>query len=141
MNDERKMILEMVSKGEVSVDEGEKLLNALNESEESLAVSELKSGVKAKRIVIAVERDGKKTVNLRVPVALIKSALKLGKAGMAFSTQWGEKDVDAEKVMAFIDEIDMDEIMDGLNDGDTTLPYTIIDAYDDENQHVTIILE
>ena len=141
MDEERRMILEMVGKGEVTVDEGERLLTALIESDKKLPDASLTEGVKAKRITIIVDKDGKKMVNLRVPVALIRPALKLGKAGMAFSSQWSDKDVDKEKIMALVDEIDLDEILDSLNDGDVTLPYTIIDVDDDEGQHVQITLE
>lgn len=141
MNEERKMILEMVSRGEITVDEAERLISAVGENEDAMILPSLSNGVSPKRIVIVVDKDGKKMVNLRVPIAFIRPALKLGKAGMALSAKHGESDVDTEKIVALIDEIDMDEIMDSLNDGDITLPYTIIDVEDDENQHVMITLE
>jgi hypothetical protein len=141
MKEERRMILEMVSKGEVTVEEGERLLSALSESDQSGGPPMVLRGIQPKRFVILVTKDGRKSVNLRIPFGLLRPALKLGKAGMAFGSQWGDKDMDREMIIKMIDEIELDEILDSLSEGEMVLPCTIIDVDDENGQHVEIILE
>ena len=82
MSDERQRILTMVAEGKISVDEAEKLLDALknNKGESmgtlapSLTVSEKKN---LKYLRVLVESKSKDNVNVRVPMALLRAGLKL----------------------------------------------------------------
>lgn len=134
------MILEMVSKGKITVDEGERLLGAIPERAETLP-ARLRPAVQPRKLTVLVTKDGRKAVNVRMPFGLLRPAMKLGKAGMAFSSRWSENSSENERIMQLLDEIDLDEILESLSDGETTLPCTIVDVDDDEGQHVQITLE
>jgi hypothetical protein len=140
MNEERRLLLEMISKGEISVDDGERLLGAIPERPAEPPVR-MRAGVQPRKLAVLVTKEGRKTVNIRMPFGLLRPALKLGKAGMAFSGRWSENNVDMERIMQLLDEIDLDEILESLSDGETTLPCTIVDVVEDEGQHVQITLE
>jgi hypothetical protein len=79
MNEERKKILEMVASGKISVEEAERLMNAMDENPDS----EDKGNGKVKNpkyLRIQVEpgsenSDGER-VNVRIPINLIKAGLK-----------------------------------------------------------------
>lgn len=143
MNESRKMILQMLKDGEISVDDAERLIEAVSDErpEESEAAP---SGPSPKRISVKVTELGKTKVNVKIPFSLLRIALKLGKtAGLAAAIT--TKNVDGETATEILDalkEIDPDEILGSLSDGDISLPYTIVDVDDDDaDQHVKIILE
>jgi hypothetical protein len=82
MSDERQKILSMIAQGKISVDEAEKLLDALqNNKGEHMSVSSYapvsseKKQLKFLRVV--VESKNKDNVNVRVPMALLRAGLKL----------------------------------------------------------------
>ena len=80
MNEERKKILEMVAAGKISVEEAERLLNAIEEGS-GAAGKEPAAGKKPKYLRVLVEPKGDKPnyekVNVRVPINLIRAGLKL----------------------------------------------------------------
>lgn len=81
MSEERKKILEMLGDGKITVDEAERLLNALAaRGGGTSAVAESGGGVKATpkylRVLVQGGEDG--NVNVRVPLALIRAGMKLG---------------------------------------------------------------
>jgi hypothetical protein len=73
MSEERKQILSMLADGKISVDEAERLLEAVKEPEGDAGEGKPKG--KAKFIQILVN-DGDEKVNIRVPLGLIKAGMK-----------------------------------------------------------------
>ena len=78
MGDDKRKILEMLSKGKISVDEAERLLKALGDGDASTGVTG--SGKKPKYLRVLVEpteesQEGER-VNVRVPMNLIRAGLK-----------------------------------------------------------------
>jgi len=78
MSDEKKRILEMLSKNKITVDEAERLLTALGDSNDRGKSSS--SGNMPKYLRVQVEPQGPKSdgerVNVRVPMNLIRAGLK-----------------------------------------------------------------
>lgn len=142
MTEERKMILEMVKEGTITVEEGEQLLTAMGEEEKSASASlEVYQGKKLspKRLLVLVTENGRPKVNVRVPFSLVRVGLKLGQSfgGMSYTN-----DPAGRKALEALQEIDIDELLDSISDGDITLPYTMVDMDDlDKGEHVTIVLE
>ncbi|WP_415347888.1 SHOCT-like domain-containing protein [Clostridium perfringens] len=69
--DEKKKILEMISEGKISPEEGMKLLNALGENKEEFVIK--KKIYKTLKVKVEVENEEVK-VNLSIPLSLIKVA-------------------------------------------------------------------
>lgn len=143
MNEERRMILEMLQSGTVSVEEAERLMEALpnaaaktDEASESEIVPFANAKrISPKRLLIRVTEQGKTKVNVKVPFSLVRAGLKLGQT---FGSLGAKYAAEAE----LIKNIDIDEVLDSLSAGEISLPYTLIDVDDDEKeQHVQIILE
>jgi hypothetical protein len=132
MNEERKMILQMLKDGEISIDEAERLLDAVPDD-----------GLAPKRISIKVSEGEKVKINLKIPFSLMRTAIKLGKtAGFigAMSTKSMQGDM-SDEIMDTIKAIDPDEIISGLTEGVISLPHTIVDVDDEMGQNVVIVLE
>jgi hypothetical protein len=81
MSEERKKILELLAGGKISVEEAEKLLAALAESEGEPFHGKLKEGARLKYLRVVVEpgpgSDKDERVNIRVPIKLIRAGIKL----------------------------------------------------------------
>ena len=147
MNEERKMILQMLKDGEISVEEAERLIEAVSDERphtETPYSGKALHGPHPKRISVLVTEHGKTKVNVKVPFSLVRTALKLGKtAGLisAITTKSTHGDMVAE-IMDAIKDIDPDEILNSLSEGAIDLPYTIVDVDDDvEGQQVKVTLE
>lgn len=147
MSEEKRMILEMLNSGDINVEEAEKLLSAIPEDSKDNAVALAKEsrGIQPKKIKVSVtdNNTGKKKVDIRVPFSLVRAGLKIGTAGMALGAKYNT-DQDSQQILDILKDIDIDEIMDSINDGDITLPYTMIDMdnmEDGKNEHVEIVLE
>src|SRR5258708_2658150 len=78
MNENRRKILEMLSHGQITPDEAERLIAAL-EQEPPASGSHPKVKVKYLRVVVAADEknDGSTTVNIRVPMQLLRAGVKL----------------------------------------------------------------
>lgn len=80
MNEERKKVLEMLAEGKISVDEAERLLEALKkkgtESSPQTALTESLNDLPKYLFVKVDAADGDK-VNIRVPLKLVKAGIKL----------------------------------------------------------------
>lgn len=146
MNEERKMILEILKNGDITVEEAERLMEALQEDGGSNAggSGELRtySGrPDPKRLVVQVTENGRTKVNVRVPFSLVRLGLKMGKTFGSMGT-WYSTDESGAQAMEILQSIDVDEIIDSLKDGDVTLPYTIVDVEEEiKGERVLIILE
>jgi hypothetical protein len=117
MKDERKQILDMLAEGKISAEDAERLLDRL-ESDEAVNPDLLTStspGVKTKlkylRVVVD-SADGDK-VNVRVPLALIKTGIKLTAVLPDNATeQLHEKGVDLSR----LSELDAEELDEALRE-------------------------
>ena len=83
MNDETRRILDLLSQNKISVDEADQLLRAIaSPPPQTDAPPKADSARKPRFIRIAVHKTGRhggeKDVNIRVPLAIIKSGLRLG---------------------------------------------------------------
>lgn len=78
MNENRRQILEMLAAGKITADEAERLISAV-ETEPQPAGSEPKSKSKPKYIRVVVDDNGKGATkaNIRVPMQLLRSGVKL----------------------------------------------------------------
>jgi len=79
MNEERKKILEMLSEGKISVEEAEKLMDAVSKEEQESKGFKDTSGrkiLKYLRVVVEPKQKGGDRVNIRVPLNLIRAGLK-----------------------------------------------------------------
>jgi hypothetical protein len=72
MNEEKARILKMLEDKKITADEAMKLLDALDRTGSRPSERELKR----KWLHIRVEKDGKQTVNLKLPLALLKFGFK-----------------------------------------------------------------
>jgi ABC-type antimicrobial peptide transport system ATPase subunit len=72
MNEHRRQILQMLSQGQITADEAEQLITALEKEPESGSTPK----VRAKFIRVVVE-DGPTKVNVRVPMQLLRAGVKL----------------------------------------------------------------
>lgn len=73
MNEEKLRILKMLEDGKVSAEQAAKLMEALDKSGARPSENEIKK----KWLHIRVAKDGRDTVNMRVPLALLKFGFKL----------------------------------------------------------------
>jgi hypothetical protein len=123
MSEERRKILEMLSKGKISVDEAERLLTAVSEGSEQAPSQSFSSGSKLKYLRVLVEpapdnKNGDR-VNIRVPLNLIRAGLKWA----AFIPKHAQEKVDEALKEKGIDvdfnkmkPEDLEEIIVNLND-------------------------
>jgi polyhydroxyalkanoate synthesis regulator phasin len=80
MSENRRDVLEMLSKGQITADEAERLIAALEKEPSTSGVndSESSSKVKPKYIRVVVDDNGGATkVNVRVPMQLLRAGVKL----------------------------------------------------------------
>lgn len=143
MNEERRMILQMLQDGSISVEEAERLMEAIPAETSTLEMVETSSVAQPRRIKVVVTEDDKTKVNVKVPFSLMRVGLKLGQSAGAIGSKYA-KDAEEAQVLDVLKNIDVDELLGSLNDGEITLPYTIVDVDHDDNgkrQHVTVVLE
>ncbi|MFV0399814.1 MAG: SHOCT-like domain-containing protein [Oscillospiraceae bacterium] len=134
MLEERKMILEMLAGGDITVEEAERLLGALGEDNTppGSPIPAAEGGVKPKRLVVLVKKDDIVKTNVRIPFTLVRFGLKMG-------AKYGG---DNDEVNNTLRDLDVDEILRELENGEITLPYKMVDVQDEEkNETVEVILE
>ena len=146
MSDERRRILAMLTEGKISVDEAERLLDALARADEKPGrdqqAAERQVGAekgKPKYLRIQVEPkagSGKahKHVNIRIPLFILRTGLKFGsvipeEAKLKIQSALGEKGIDVGN----LDEASFDELVKGLTEMNIEV--------DDEDEHVRIRCE
>jgi hypothetical protein len=83
MNENRRQILEMLSAGKVTVEEAERLMAALEDSPSPSNGAHSEGGQPRKKVkylrvqVESVEKEGPTTVNVRVPMQLLRAGVRL----------------------------------------------------------------
>lgn len=81
MNDEKIKILKMIEEGKITAEEGSKLLQAIDETKSVIQEPQKTGEGKWLRVKVLSTEDGNKTkVNVNVPIALVKTGLKIGKS-------------------------------------------------------------
>lgn len=127
MNEERKKVLEMLAQGKITAEDAERLLDKIGDAGKSSASapagSERPSKCKCLRVYVD-SSDGDK-VNIRVPLALIGTGVKLAAVlPNDVNKKLGEQGVDFAK----LSELDPEELCEALrelevdvdsSDGDT----------------------
>jgi hypothetical protein len=123
MSEERKKILEMLAKGKISVDEAERLLSALSESEGESSPGKKTEVSKLKYLRVVVEpgpgSEKDERVNIRVPIKLIRAGMKLASL-LPNDVQGKVDDALKEKGISLdfsqINEENLEEIVESLRD-------------------------
>ena len=80
MNEERKKILEMLSAGKITAEDAERLLDKIEGGFSSAPKEPRKPGEKGKLkwLLVRVDSNDGDKVNVRVPISLIRTGIKLG---------------------------------------------------------------
>jgi hypothetical protein len=123
MSEERKKILEMLAKGKISVEEAERLLSAMSESKGESIPDKKAETFKLKYLRVVVEpgpgSDKDERVNIRVPIKLIRSGIKLASL-LPNDVQGKVDDALKEKGISLdfsqINEENLEEIVESLRD-------------------------
>jgi hypothetical protein len=129
MTDDKLRILQMLEKGTINASEAADLLNTLDTVTEDNSISHPEEqNVRAKwmKIEITDINSGKKRVNLRVPLAILRIA---GKSGRIF-TKYLDNDT-----QTLLDE---DAISDFINEGQKGVIVDVIDEDDGEKVLITL---
>lgn len=128
MNDNRRLILEMLAAGKITADEAERLLAALDKEQSSSSGSgsnnsETRTKAKPKYMRVQVEaddhEDGPVKVNLRIPMQLLHAGVKFTslippQAREHVSEAFRRKGVDFD--ISSLKPENLDNILDQLND-------------------------
>ncbi len=123
MSEERKKILEMLAEGKISVEEAERLLSAISESEGESVPEERTGFSKLKYLRVVVEpgpgSNKDERVNIRVPIKLIRAGIKLASL-LPNDVQGKVDDALKEKGISLdfsqINEENLEEIVESLRD-------------------------
>ena len=99
MSEERARILQMVSEGKITAEEGVKLINALRSSRSPTPGAPREGGPRWIRVRVTDMVTGRTRVNVNLPFSLVTAASKLG-ARFAPQTE----DLDWEELIAAIRE-------------------------------------
>jgi hypothetical protein len=113
--EEKFKVLKMVEDGRINAEEAGKLMEVLEKSsteDPTARDGSIKPGRWLKIIVTDIT-SGKTRVNIRLPISLISSGIKLG---MKFAPE--AESIDAEKVMDAIRNGGMGKIVDAIDDND-----------------------
>lgn len=128
MTSEKMQILKMIEEGKISAEEGMKLMQAVETDDASgtneVEVSNAQPSGNPRRLRVRVEKNGKETVNIKIPISLVNVGLKIGKK---FSPDLQES----------MGNIDMDEIVEMIKEG---AEGKLVEV-DDGDEHVEIFVE
>jgi hypothetical protein len=111
MSEERSRILQMVSEGKISAEDGVKLLNALRSGRSGAPHRTSESSPRWIRVRVTDMVTGRTRVNVNLPFSLVTAATKLG---ARFSPQ--TEDLDWEELIAAIKEGASGKIVDVEDD-------------------------
>ncbi len=127
--EERMKILEMVSNGTISLDEADRLLEALGNTDTvSAETRPVGRNPKWLKVRVTDTASNRPRVNISIPVMLVKAALKLG--GKISFAGLKESNIGLEGVKTLEEAISSGEIG------------KIVDVYDEEDEkHVEVYLE
>jgi len=141
MNDEQKMIFGMLKAGEITAEEAERLMDAVNVPD-ALGAPAHWTGVQGatpNRLRVLVTEGGQKKVNVKIPFTVVRLALKLGKGMNGLAVTFGGSD--GAKVAEALEQVDLDEILRQLGDGEIPLPCTLVDVDAEDGVNIQVVLE
>ena len=116
MSQEKLQILNMVKEGKISVDEGLKLIEALDNNEEPFN-STLKNKGKCLRIRVFDPKDETK-VNVTLPVSLLRIGMKFASKLSPEMEEAGLSELDIEEILSAVDSGQIGKIVEvDSNDG------------------------
>lgn len=87
MNEEKLRILKLLEEGKINSAEAVRLLEALDRT----TAKPTEADLKRKWLHVKVEKDGRDTVNIRVPLALLRFGFKIAPHAMAHSARQAER--------------------------------------------------
>ena len=126
MSEEKRIILEMVKEGKISVEEAEQLLEKANPVETIDDTSGIKKQDSKKFLRIRVTEEDKVKANIKIPIGLAKVGLKI---------------IPKEKLTVNGEHIDADEILRMIKEG-TEGEVVNIDAEDKgKNYKINIFID
>ena len=137
MNDEQKMIFEMLKAGEITAEEAERLMDAVGVPAHWTGVQG--AGTTPSRLRVLITEHGQRKVNVKIPFTVVRLALKLGRGMGGLAVTFGG--TDGAKVAEALEQIDLDEILRQLGDGEIPLPCTLVDIDAEDNVNVQVVLE
>lgn len=140
MSQERLQILNMLEEGKISTDEASKLLAAIGERQEvEKEIAKAKSKAKWLKVKVWENDSEKPKVNVSVPLAVAKIALKLGGK---FSTMMPKEARDSmeEKGINVDDLKDIEQVSELIDGMSHEGPFTLVEV-DEENEKVLITIE
>lgn len=128
-SEERMRILMMIQEGKISASEGARLIEALDDLSEPTKTAPSLTGSMASgkkphylRVLITDTDSGKSRVNVRLPVSLINSGMRMG---ARFAPE--------------IEGLDMEDLNAWMNSGEIG---QIVDIFDEEDgEHIEVFLE
>jgi hypothetical protein len=126
MNEEKRIILEMVKEGKISVEEAEQLLEKANPGESPSVSSRIKKPNSKKFLRVRVTEEDKVKANVNIPIALAEVGLNL---------------IPKAKLKVDGKQINMDQILKLIEEG-TEGELVNIDAEDEgKNYKVNIYID
>ncbi len=132
MSEEKKKILQMVADGKLTPDEADRLLNAVKDARGKNRFFKV-------RVYGKTDRD-KPTVNVNIPIAVLKLASKLGRAFKGMMPEGMKVNMHGKEIALdeFTPEM-IDEVLDGLAEGEKFLLAEVTD--ETKGEYVEVYIE
>ena len=113
MSEELMGVLKMIESGVITSEEGQKLIEAMQKSEQKVArVNSHSIGRFLRLDILSTEEGEKETVQINFPLNLAKAVLKMGIVQKQLNAKVGEKvNLDIEEILALIDSEVMGDLM------------------------------
>ena len=113
MSEELMGVLKMIESGVITSEEGQKLIEAMQKSEQKVArVNSHPIGRFLRLDILSTEEGEKETVQINFPLNLAKAVLKMGIVQKQLNAKFGEKvNLDIEEILALIDSEVMGDLM------------------------------
>ena len=113
MSEELMGVLKMIESGVITSEEGQKLIEAMQKSEQKVARVNSHSIGRFLRVdILSTEEGEKETVQINFPLNLAKAVLKMGIVQKQLNAKVGENvNLDIEEILALIDSEVIGDLM------------------------------
>lgn len=113
MGEELIRVLKMIESGVITSEEGQKLIQAMQKSEQKVGRVNSNSIGRFLRVdILSTEEGEKETVQINFPLNLAKAVLKMGIVQKQLNAKVGENvNLDIEEILALIDSEVMGDLM------------------------------
>ena len=113
MSEELIRVLKMIESGVITSEEGQKLIQAMQKSEQKVArVNSHPIGRFLRLDILSTEEGEKETVQINFPLNLAKAVLKMGIVQKQLNAKVGENvNLEIEEILALIDSEVMGDLM------------------------------